>query len=121
MAQAQKKGCLYREQQFVMEVSAADIHPEWDAGERILMQGIIDAYFIEENQIVLVDYKTDFVKFQEASSLYEKYRVQLGCYKNALETLTDYPVKEMLIYSFCLDRELTGSEKNGNICKKTDA
>ena len=72
MAQAQKKGCLYREQQFVMEISAADIHSEWDAGERILMQGIIDAYFIEENQIVLVDYKTDFVKFQEASSLYEK-------------------------------------------------
>lgn len=121
MARAQKKGCLYREQQFVMEVSAAEIHPEWDSSERILMQGIIDAYFIEENQIVLVDYKTDFVKFQEASSLYEKYRVQLGCYKKALESLTDYPVKETLIYSFCLNRELTGSEKNGNLCKKTDA
>ena len=63
----------------------------------------------------------DFVKFQEASSLYEKYRVQLGCYKKALESLTGYPVKEQIIYSFCLDRELTGSEKNGNICKKTDA
>ncbi len=121
MAQAQKKGCLYREQQFVMEVAASDIRPEWHEGERILMQGIIDAYFIEEGQIVLVDYKTDFVKFQEASSLYEKYRVQLGCYKKALESLTDYPVKEMLIYSFCLNRELTGSEKNGNLCKETDA
>ena len=110
MALAQKMGQLYREQQFVMETAASEVDPLWNSEEKILIQGIIDAYFIEENEIVLVDYKTDFVKFQEASSLYEKYRVQLGCYKNALETLTDYPVKEILIYSFCLDRELTGSE-----------
>lgn len=110
MALAQKRGQLYREQQFVMEAAASEVDPLWNPEEKILIQGIIDAYFIEENEIVLVDYKTDFVKFQEASSLYEKYRVQLGCYKKALEQLTGYSVKEQLIYSFGLGRELTGSE-----------
>ena len=110
MAQAQRKDQLFREQQFVMELPAGDVNPRWNSEEYILVQGIIDAYFIEEDHIVLVDYKTDFVKFKEASSLYEKYRVQLGCYKKALESLTGYPVKEQIIYSFCLDRELTGSE-----------
>ena len=110
MAQAQRKWKLFREQQFVLELPAGEVNPKWSMEEQILVQGIIDAYFIEEDQIVLVDYKTDFVKFKEASSLYEKYRVQLGCYKKALESLTGYPVKEQIIYSFCLDRELTGSE-----------
>ena len=110
MALAQKRGQLYREQQFVMEAAASEVDPLWNPEEKILIQGIIDAYFIEENEIVLVDYKTDFVKFQEASSLYEKYRVQLGCYKKALEQLTGYSVKEQLIYSFGLGRELAGSE-----------
>ena len=110
MAQAQRKDQLFREQQFVMELPAGDVNSRWNSEEYILVQGIIDAYFIEEDHIVLVDYKTDFVKFKEASSLYEKYRVQLGCYKKALESLTGYPVKEQIIYSFCLDRELTGSE-----------
>lgn len=113
MEAAQKKGCLFREQQFVMEISASEADEKWNDEEQILLQGIIDAYFIEDGKAVLVDYKTDFVKFQEASSLYEKYRVQLGYYKKALERLTDYPVKEEIIYSFCLDRELTGSEENG--------
>lgn len=110
MARAQRKGQLFREQQFVLELPARELNPKWNSEEQILVQGIIDAYFIEKDHMVLVDYKTDFVKFKEASSLYEKYRVQLGCYKKALESLTGYQVKEQVIYSFCLDRELTGSE-----------
>ena len=110
MALASQRNQLFREQQFVMELPAEEVNAMWKSEEHILVQGIIDAYFIEENEIVLVDYKTDFVKFEDASSLWEKYRVQLGCYKKALELLTGYPVKEQLIYSFCLDRELTGSE-----------
>ncbi len=108
MAQAAVRGQLFREQQFVLSVSAGDIRPDWNFGGQVLIQGIIDAYFIEEGQIVLVDYKTDFVKSEEASSLYRKYAVQLDYYETALTRLTHFPVREKLIYSFCLDRTLSG-------------
>ena len=32
---------------------------DWDSDERILIQGIIDAWFEEDDGLVLVDYKTD--------------------------------------------------------------
>ncbi|MDO4523117.1 MAG: helicase-exonuclease AddAB subunit AddA [Eubacteriales bacterium] len=110
MAMAQSRGELYREQQFVLAVSADEIQKSWSAEEQVMIQGIIDAFFIEDGEIVLVDYKTDFVKKQEASSLYEKYRVQLECYEKALERLMGLPVKEKLIYSFCLNRALSEAE-----------
>ncbi|EET60136.1 ATP-dependent nuclease subunit A [Marvinbryantia formatexigens DSM 14469] len=108
MAQAAVRGQLFREQQFVLSVPAGDIRREWQAGGPVLIQGIIDAYFIEDGQIVLVDYKTDFVKFEEASSLYRKYAVQLDYYEIALTRLAHLPVSEKLIYSFCLDCTLDG-------------
>ncbi|MGN0354393.1 MAG: helicase-exonuclease AddAB subunit AddA [Muricoprocola sp.] len=108
MAKAQKEGKLFREQQFFIQVQADTVSKEWDSNETVLIQGIIDAYFIEENEIVLVDYKTDFVKFQEASSLYQKYKVQLDYYEKALVRLTGLQVKEKMIYSFCLNREIRG-------------
>ncbi len=108
MAQAAVRGELFREQQFVLSVPAGDIRPEWDVGSQVLIQGIIDAYFVEDGHIVLVDYKTDFVKSEEASSLYRKYAVQLDYYETALMRLTHLPVSEKLIYSFCLDRTLGG-------------
>lgn len=103
MAAAEKQGMLFREQQFVLQMDAADMREEWHGGETVLIQGIIDAFFIEADEIVLVDYKTDYVKKQEASSLFEKYRVQLEYYERALEQLTGKKVKEKMIYSFCLD------------------
>lgn len=99
---------LFREQQFVLQMDAADMREEWNSGETVLIQGIIDAFFIEEDEIVLVDYKTDYVKKQEASSLFEKYRVQLEYYERALEQLTGKKVKEKMIYSFCLDCVIKG-------------
>lgn len=104
MAGADEKGMLFRERQFVLNVSAAELRPDWNPDQRVLIQGIIDAYFVEDGEIVLLDYKTDYVKKQEASSLCRKYGVQLEYYKKALERLTGLPVKEKLIYSFCLDR-----------------
>lgn len=113
MVKADRRGALFRERQFVLEMDAAEMNDGWPAGERILIQGIIDAYFIEEDEIVLLDYKTDSVKFQEASSLFEKYRVQLDYYEKALERLTGKRVKEKYIYSFCLNRVLSDSKPEG--------
>ncbi|MDO5539665.1 MAG: helicase-exonuclease AddAB subunit AddA [Eubacteriales bacterium] len=110
MAEADSKGNLFRERQFVLDVPADNIRKEWNPQQKVLIQGIIDAYFIEDGEIVLLDYKTDYVKMKDASSLYRKYGVQLECYKKALERLTGLPVKEKLIYSFCLDSILLEEE-----------
>ena len=55
-------GASFREQPFVISRSAAEIDEAWDPKERVLVQGIIDAYFLEGDEIVLVDYKTDRVR-----------------------------------------------------------
>ncbi len=69
-------------------------------GESILVQGIIDCYFEEEGQLVLVDYKTDFTGFKTKEAVAESYRVQLQLYKDALEALLDKKVKEAHVYLF---------------------
>lgn len=86
MKRAACAGLLKREQPFVMyDISG------------MLVQGIIDAFFIEDDKIVLVDYKTDVVK--EGKELIERYHVQLEYYAKALEKLLKLPVKEKIIYS----------------------
>ena len=64
------------------------------------MQGIIDAYFEEDGDLILVDYKTDRVR--DLTELAAKYKIQLIYYKEALERLLHKTVREMYIYSFCL-------------------
>lgn len=70
------------------------------------MQGIIDAFFEEDGEIVLVDYKTDFVKKGDSKKLLEKYGQQLDYYARALESITGKRVKEKIIYSFALGNEV---------------
>lgn len=72
--------------------------------ETILVQGIIDVYFEEEDGLVLLDYKTD--KVRKASDLAEKYHAQLDYYAKALHRLLEKPVKEKWIYSFTLKEEI---------------
>lgn len=74
--------------------------------EIVLVQGIIDAWFVEEDEIVLVDYKTDSVRKGHGQELIEKYRAQLRYYARALERITGKRVKEEIIYSFALGQEL---------------
>lgn len=104
MAQADVRGLLFREQPFVMEVDASEIYPEDRSGEKILVQGIIDVYFEEEDGLTVLDYKTDRVT--KAEELIEKYHTQLDYYGEALEKLTGKPVKERIIYSFALGEEI---------------
>ena len=61
LREADGKQRLWREQPFVLGIDARELYPEEEDGELILVQGIIDAYFMEEEEIVLVDYKTDRV------------------------------------------------------------
>ncbi|MCL2864182.1 MAG: helicase-exonuclease AddAB subunit AddA [Lachnospiraceae bacterium] len=95
---------LYEEQPFVVAVDATALYPDAQAGERILIQGIVDVFFVEDNELVVLDYKTDRMKNE--TEFKEKYKVQLDFYAYALERLTGKSVKEKIIYSFYLEKEI---------------
>ena len=104
MEAADKSGLLYREQPFVMGVPADRIDPAFPADEMITVQGIIDAFFIEKDQIILVDYKTDRV--QNAGELVMRYKTQLNLYAEALERAYGLPVAEQILYSTALRKQI---------------
>ena len=102
---ADKERRLYKEQPFVMGIPAKEVNESFQSDELVLVQGIIDAYFEEEDAFVLMDYKTDRVG--NAGELIEKYKVQLEYYQRALEQIIGKKVKEKKIYSFYLEEEIT--------------
>ena len=64
-------------------------------------------YFINENgQVVLVDYKTDYVENGNEIELVDKYKSQLNLYKQALENALGAKVDKVYIYSVYLDKEI---------------
>ena len=93
-------GNLHRERQFMMGIPATELSLYLPEGEIMLIQGVIDAWFEEDDGIVLVDYKTDHVK--ESSELTSRYKVQIDYYTRALERMTHKKVKERYLYSFTL-------------------
>lgn len=106
MQQAAKRGALRREQQFMLEIPVMELYPELESEENVLVQGIIDACFEEDGEWVLVDYKTDYVRYGMEQTLVDRYRVQLEQYARALEQLTGMKVREQIIYSFALDKHI---------------
>ena len=89
-----------RELPFSMLFDGNRVYPDVETGERLFLQGIIDTAFVEDGQWVLVDYKTDRVK--SGDELIRRYKIQMDLYKEALERLTNMPVKASYIYSFRL-------------------
>mgnify|MGYP000433498744 FL=1 len=97
MAQADKRGDLFKEKPFVMDY------------EGVLVQGIIDVFWLENDKIVLLDYKTDRVN--AAKELIDRYNTQLKLYADALGRIfsTDgqsIQADERLIYSFHLQQTI---------------
>ncbi|NLO10472.1 MAG: hypothetical protein GX129_11505, partial [Clostridiales bacterium] len=102
---AEAAGKLYKEKQFVIGLKASEVYPDQDdSHELILVQGIIDLFFEENGELVLLDYKSDIVK--DENQLTSRYKVQLVYYKKALEQILDKRVKEMIIYSLYLGKEI---------------
>lgn len=96
----------YQEKPFYINVPASQIYDE-DIKENILVQGIIDLYFVNENgQIILVDYKTDYVESGKEFELVEKYKSQLDLYKQALESALGTKVEKVYMYSVYLGKEI---------------
>lgn len=93
---------IYKETPFYFDISAKEIIKE-DIEEKVLVQGIIDLYYIDkDDKLVLVDYKTDFVKKEE--ELVTKYQKQLEIYKRALQEALGKKVDRVCIYSIHLQK-----------------
>ena len=93
MTRAAERGELFREKPFVME------------HEGVLVQGIIDAFWLEDGEIILLDYKTDWI--QQGEELVDRYKTQMELYAKALQNVLStekqsHNVKERILYSFCL-------------------
>ncbi len=87
-----------------MGLPANRLGTQFPEKEQVLIQGIIDVFFEEEGEIVVVDYKTDAVSSEK--ELIGRYQVQLDYYGEALERLTGKKVKQKIIYSFALGKEI---------------
>ncbi len=98
---AQRRGGLYREQPFVLGIDARRLKSDFPETETVLIQGIIDVFFEEEDGIVLLDYKTDAISSMK--ELWNRYETQLDYYQEAVRKLSGKPVKERILYSFHLE------------------
>ena len=97
---------LYKERPFYINIPASEIYEE-DTESEILVQGIIDLYYInKDDELVLVDYKTDYVENGNENELIKKYEKQLELYQRALELATKKKVSKKYIYSVYLGKSL---------------
>lgn len=97
MKAAAMRDDLFREKPFVMGNHEME-------EEMVLIQGIIDVFWVEEDGIVLLDYKTDRV--DSATRLRDMYKEQMDLYAEALERIFPLPVKEKYLYSFRLNQAI---------------
>jgi len=88
-------GTLYREVPFVMQLPTGT-----------LVHGIIDAYFEEGGEIVLIDFKSDHTLETTTDDLLARHATQLNIYKKAIAQATAKVVKEVLLYSFTLGKTI---------------
>ena len=97
---------IYKEQPFYLNIPVKELY-ESDSEESILVQGIIDLYYItKEGQVILVDYKTDYVQEGNEDYLKEKYTPQLKLYKRAIEHALNKQVDKTFIYSTYLSKKI---------------
>ncbi len=96
-----KSPCLLREKQVTVGIRAGELYTnlkEPSRDETVVIQGYVDCAFVEDGELIIVDYKTD--RGVTAQELRERYRTQLKMYEYALAQCTGMRVKGTLIYSF---------------------
>ena len=97
---------IYKEKPFYINVPAREIYEE-NCDENILVQGIIDLYYIDkDDNLKLLDYKTDYVEPGNEQELVKKYSKQLELYKEALEEALNKKVEKVYIYSVYLEKTI---------------
>ena len=89
---------LNREYPFSLLVDAVRFYPDAPEGEKVLLQGVIDVWYRDENGITLLDFKSDRVSAGQIRERAEAYRGQLAAYAHALEILTGERVFRRVIW-----------------------
>jgi ATP-dependent helicase/nuclease subunit A len=74
------------------------------SGEKVLLQGVVDCAIMEEDGIIVLDFKTDRVTDENLDLRVSHYRPQVEAYAQALSRIYELPVKEKYLYFFQLNR-----------------
>jgi len=97
-----------REFKFSILVPAADYYPDGEAGEEVLLQGVVDCWFREaDGSVTVVDFKTDAVTEETVEARAEGYRPQLEAYTRALAEVMGAPVTRRCLWFFAVGREIS--------------
>lgn len=116
MQKAARSGSLQKEQPFVIGLPYHEVYKgectKENNKEYVMVQGIMDACFLENDAWVLVDYKTDAVKEKVREVLRARYRTQLAYYAQALRQMTGIPVADCIIYAFANGEAFSVGEEN---------
>lgn len=93
---------IYKETPFEIMVNASDIYTTCNTNENIMLQGIIDCFFEEDDGYVLIDYKTDYYTkdIQGIEKIRQKYKTQLDWYARSIEKILQKKVKNKYLYLF---------------------
>lgn len=94
---------FHREYQFAVNIEAKKFYDNINSDDTLFVQGIFDAVIEDKDEVIILDYKTDFVKNEQ--ELIERYKNQLEIYAVAGEKIFQKKAKKM-IYSFTLDKEI---------------
>lgn len=99
---------VYKEYAFTVALPLAEMNPEIPLdeaqGESVIIEGVVDCAFIENGELVIVDFKTD--KAADESVLINNYREQLSIYRRCLSEVMGLSVKQTVIYSFSLQKTI---------------
>lgn len=104
---------IFLEIPFTLAVPVQDVFPRAEPdlrGERVMVQGMIDCWFIKDGELTLVDYKSDDIKGDDAACaevLRQRYAGQLGWYAKAIEAAQNRPVTRRLIWHIRRSRAFT--------------
>ena len=89
-----------REYQFSILVSAGDYYRGVDAGDQVLLQGVVDLFAETKDGITVVDFKTDYVTEETIGEKVSYYRPQVEAYSTALEQIPEKKVIRRVLYFF---------------------
>ena len=102
-------GIIYRELPFFTKISALKVKedlPSEFKDEEVRLQGVIDLFFELDGEVILVDYKTDYIEDNVEEEMYRRYKIQLDYYSDAIEKITGKVVNRRYLYLFHLEKAI---------------
>ncbi|MCL0077934.1 helicase-exonuclease AddAB subunit AddA [Peptococcaceae bacterium] len=104
-AYKENKNNVLREVPFTLGLLAEEVYPDIKGSEKVIIQGIIDCVWLEEDKAIVLDYKNNYIPPLKIDEFIAKYKPQVNLYALAVERIFKREVKEKYLYSFELERE----------------